>query len=136
MLKTIASSFHGFSFEQSVKHKEPNCSKGFVYRDELSKKVQPSTMEKGKPKKGDCRSKHKTTGVVEEKGTTVMRVKVKMTKQEAARLLAKCKEGGTLEFKDVARELVEIPVGRVSIVDHNLMTAGAGKTSALESIPE
>ncbi|GLT78096.1 hypothetical protein SLA2020_496420 [Shorea laevis] len=135
MLKTIASSFHGFSFEQSVKHREPNCSKGFVYRDELSKKVQPSTMEKGKPKKGDCHNKNKT-GVVEEKGTTVMRVKVKMTKQEAARLLAKCKEGGTLEFKDVARELVEIPVGRVSIVDQNLMTAGAGKTSALESIPE
>ena len=45
-----------------------------------------------------------------------IRVKLKMTKDEAARLLSKCKEGGVLEFKDVARELVALPLNRVSVV--------------------
>ncbi|CAJ1927257.1 unnamed protein product [Sphenostylis stenocarpa] len=45
-----------------------------------------------------------------------IRVKVKMTKEEATRLLSKCKEGGVLEFKDVARELVSLPVDRVRVV--------------------
>lgn len=45
-----------------------------------------------------------------------IRVKIKMTKEEAARLLSKCKEGGVLEFKDVARELVALPMNRVSVV--------------------
>ncbi|MQI71992.1 hypothetical protein EI017_24840, partial [Escherichia coli] len=40
-----------------------------------------------------------------------IRVKVKMTKEEAARFLSKC-NGGVLEFKDVARDLVFIPVNR------------------------
>ncbi|KAF7828141.1 uncharacterized protein G2W53_019305 [Senna tora] len=49
-----------------------------------------------------------------------IRVKVKMTKEEAARLLGKCKEGGVLEFKDVARELLNIPVDRVSVMPQYL----------------
>lgn len=45
-----------------------------------------------------------------------IRVKVKMTKEEAARLLSKCNGSGVLEFKVVARELVSIPVNRFSVV--------------------
>ncbi|KAL1108239.1 hypothetical protein V6Z11_D03G099400 [Gossypium hirsutum] len=45
-----------------------------------------------------------------------IRVKVKMTREEAVRLLSKCKDGGVLEFKDVARELVDLPGNRVNIV--------------------
>lgn len=44
-----------------------------------------------------------------------VKVKILMTKKEAAELLSKCKEGGVLEFKDVARELVQIPPNRVSL---------------------
>ncbi|KAJ6943659.1 hypothetical protein NC652_009191 [Populus alba x Populus x berolinensis] len=61
-----------------------------------------------------------------------MRVKVRMTKQEAARLMAKCKEGGLLEFKDVAHELVQLPVNRVSAV----VSSNGGYGGVLHSIPE
>lgn len=44
-----------------------------------------------------------------------IRVKVKMTREEASRFLSRC-NGGVLEFKDVARELVSIPVNRVTIL--------------------
>ncbi|XP_027362228.1 uncharacterized protein LOC113869908 [Abrus precatorius] len=47
---------------------------------------------------------------------TGIRVKVKMTKKEAAKLLSKCKEGGVLQFKDVAPELVALPLNRVTVV--------------------
>ena len=49
-------------------------------------------------------------------GKEGIRVRIKLTKEEAARLLSKCNNGGILEFEDVARELVLIPVNRVSIV--------------------
>ncbi|XP_020224803.1 uncharacterized protein LOC109806722 [Cajanus cajan] len=44
-----------------------------------------------------------------------IRVRVKLTKEEAARLLSKC-NGGVLQFNDVARQLVLIPVNRVCVV--------------------
>ena len=66
---------------------------------------------------------------VEEKG--VVRVKVRMTKQEASRLLAKCKEGGVLEFKDVAHELAQLPVDRVSV-----LSPVGGYGGVLHTIPE
>ncbi|CAI9094308.1 OLC1v1030025C1 [Oldenlandia corymbosa var. corymbosa] len=44
------------------------------------------------------------------------KVKVLMTKEEATRLLSKCKDGGLLEFKDVVNELVHIPINRLSLV--------------------
>ncbi|PON45213.1 hypothetical protein PanWU01x14_260430 [Parasponia andersonii] len=64
-----------------------------------------------------------------------MRVKVTMTKQEAARLLSRCKEGGVLEFKDVARELVQIPVDRVSVDVAPISATCSGKV-LLQSIAE
>ncbi|WJX54820.1 hypothetical protein P8452_40658 [Trifolium repens] len=49
-------------------------------------------------------------------GTT--RVKVKMTKEEAAKLLSKfkCNEGGFLQFKDVVPVLVALPMDRVTVM--------------------
>ncbi|KAK3434218.1 hypothetical protein EUGRSUZ_D01742 [Eucalyptus grandis] len=63
-----------------------------------------------------------------------MRVKVKMTKQEAARLLGKCGDGGVLEFRDVARELVQLPMSRVTVVSGTRPEDGA--VGELKSIPE
>ncbi|GAB4834561.1 hypothetical protein Ancab_032819 [Ancistrocladus abbreviatus] len=75
---------------------------------------------------GDCRSS------VEKKGVNT-RVKVLMTKEEAARLLSKCKDQkGTLEFRDVVHELVRIPTGRIHVVS----TASTCHDTFLYSIPE
>ncbi|KAI3421457.1 uncharacterized protein J3R85_012278 [Psidium guajava] len=62
-----------------------------------------------------------------------MRVKVKMTKQEARRLLSKCNDGGILELRDVARELAQIPASRVTVEP---MPARGIDHTALKSIPE
>lgn len=101
-----------------------------VYRDELITKKKPPTLpskavkksvrfadsdpsifgedhNEKKLAKGRCSGGDELGGI---------RVKLKMTKDEAARLLSKCKEGGVLEFKDVARELVALPLNRVSVV--------------------
>ncbi|KAI9108435.1 hypothetical protein K1719_020626 [Acacia pycnantha] len=105
-----------------------------VYRDELTKKQAPAArkavVKKSvrfadseptilgdddealvKEKQSDEKRIISSSGEKREE----IRVKVKMTKEEAARLLSKCKEGGFLEFRDVARELVSIPEGRVSV---------------------
>ncbi|KAK4262894.1 hypothetical protein QN277_028389 [Acacia crassicarpa] len=104
-----------------------------VYRDELTKKQAPrkAVVVKKSVRFGDSEPtilgdddeslmKEKQSGekrIINSSGEKRegIRVKVKMTKEEAARLLSKCKEGGFLEFRDVARELVSIPVGRVSV---------------------
>jgi hypothetical protein len=113
-------------------------SKGtnLIYRDELSKKISPKKLKKDGNclaiKEEDARKNFEKRGYassVQEKD--VIRVKVRMTKQEAARLMAKCKEGGLLEFKDFAHELVQLPVNRVSVVSSN-----GGYDGVLHSIPE
>lgn len=138
MLRFLVSLFDKSVSYEVVETKEPRHT-NIVYRDELSKTKKPTS--KYGPKYNDvCKASSKpkknvqrrSQGGVEEKG--VIRVKVVMTKQEAARLLSKCKEGGVLGFKDAANELVQIPMNRVSVVspvsDSN--TCGA----ALTSIPE
>ncbi|KAG6779494.1 hypothetical protein POTOM_015881 [Populus tomentosa] len=101
-------------------------SKGtnLIYRDELSKKTSPKKIKKGgnclaskEEDEGENFEKRGDASSVQEKDVT--RVKVRMTKEEAARLMAKCKEGGLLEFKDVAHELVQLPANRVSVVSSN-----------------
>lgn len=96
-----------------------------IYRDELTEKISPLPSKAVKKSVRFADSEHailrekddkdlvKSTESGEIKGG--IRVKVKMTKEEAARLLSKCKEGGILEFKDVARELVDIPQNRVTV---------------------
>ncbi|KAK4262893.1 hypothetical protein QN277_028388 [Acacia crassicarpa] len=105
-----------------------------VYRDELTKKQAPATRKAVVKKSVRFADSEPTIlgdddeSLVKEKQSDEkrvinssgekregIRVKVKMTKEEAARLLSKCKEGGFLEFRDVARELVSIPEGRVSV---------------------
>ncbi|KAI4302897.1 hypothetical protein MLD38_038593 [Melastoma candidum] len=66
-----------------------------------------------------------------EKGVR-MRVKLKLTKGEAERLLLKCKEGGVLEFGDVADELGRIPESRIVSMD----VISRGDVVGLASIPE
>ncbi|KAL9386926.1 hypothetical protein Peur_020050 [Populus x canadensis] len=114
-------------------------SKGtnLIYRDELSKKISPKKLKKDGNclaiKEEDARKNFEKRGhasSVQEKD--VIRVKVRMTKQEAARLMAKCKEGGLLEFKEVAHELVQLPVNRISTV----VSSNGGYGGVLRSIPE
>ncbi|GMI95533.1 hypothetical protein HRI_003222600 [Hibiscus trionum] len=88
----------------------------FICRDELSKT------------KGDSFSSREEMVKVKD---PKMRIKVKMTREEAARLLSRCKEGGIIEFKDVASQLVNLPMNRVTVVS----PCSAAKP-LLHSIPE
>ncbi|CAJ2676444.1 unnamed protein product [Trifolium pratense] len=45
-----------------------------------------------------------------------IRVTIRLTKEQAAKLLTRCNNGSVLELKDVARELLCIPGDRVNIV--------------------
>ncbi|KAL2342670.1 hypothetical protein Fmac_003955 [Flemingia macrophylla] len=98
-----------------------------VYRDELTKRQTPRKAVKktvrfaeseptilGEDNEKDF-EKIRCGNVNEVREKEGIRVRVKLTKEEAARLLSKCNEG-VLEFNDVARELVLIPVNRVNIV--------------------
>lgn len=136
--------------EGDVVEQKKSKAKHIIYRDELSRTKQT----KRKPKKSDslieCLTDtepliKKESGVkistssgggstdqLAEKG--VIRVKVVMTKQEANRLLSRCKDGGVLEFKDVARELVQIPVNRVAVFNNPPSTCSA--STLLHTIPE
>ncbi|KAI4315531.1 hypothetical protein L6164_028329 [Bauhinia variegata] len=102
-----------------VEVEKPNVTR-VVYRDELTKKKSPVKksvqFENSAPTiLGEEKKEDFGKAISENKEESRrIRVKVKMTKEEAARLLSKCKEGGVLEFKDVARELVLIPLNRVS----------------------
>ncbi|XP_015949313.1 uncharacterized protein LOC107474229 [Arachis duranensis] len=101
-----------------------------VYRDELTnKKQQPpkKTIVKKTVRFADaeptilgeekCISEDNEWSREKGEGNQGIRVKVKMTKEEAFRLLSKCNNnGGVLEFKDVARELVSFPTNRVCVV--------------------
>ncbi|GMH09333.1 hypothetical protein Nepgr_011174 [Nepenthes gracilis] len=68
----------------------------------------------------------------EKKGVNI-RVKVLMTKEEAAKLLSKCKDQkGTIELSDAVRELLTIPSNRV----HVISAASNNHDMVLHSIPE
>ena len=135
MFTSSISYFNGMLYDTTKGTKGSKGAK-LIYRDELSKKISPKKIERGgnclARKEKDERKNSEKRGCsssVQEKD--VIRVKVKMTKEEAARLMAKCKEGGLLEFKDVAHELVQLPVNRVSVVSSN-----GGYGGVLHSIPE
>lgn len=61
---------------------------------------------------GEENEKESSDEVVGEKEG--VRVRVRLTKEEAARFLSKCNEG-PLQFKDVAQQLLFIPVDRLCI---------------------
>ena len=100
-----------------------------VYRDELSKKQSPRKAVKKtvrfadsaptilgeKNEKEDCEKR-----IFSAEERPGIRVKVKMTKEEAIQFLSKIKEGGFLDVKDVAPELVSFSVNRVKPVPNCL----------------
>ncbi|GMP96660.1 hypothetical protein CsSME_00045198 [Camellia sinensis var. sinensis] len=133
----------------------------YIYRDELDKKssILPRKLKK-RAKEGEAtkpllqkedgkknieRENHHGDGGSGSRSGG-MKVRVLMTKEEAARLLSKCKDGGVLQFKDVACELIQIPQNRVSVVDSSQTVSPISipnpvplfKTNdgVLESIPE
>ncbi|KAG5563447.1 hypothetical protein RHGRI_006015 [Rhododendron griersonianum] len=102
------------------KQNKPN----YVLRDELDKNKSTNKLKKRdnkvpaeatpllqKEKELGREQRHRRSlvGGEEREGT---KVKILMTKEEAARLLSKCRDGGVLEFRDVVRELVQIPASR------------------------
>jgi len=99
-----------------------------VYRDELTEKERARKVKKSvrfaeieatimgeeseKEFEKRCESGEK---VGEKEG---MRVRVRLTKEEAARLLSKCNQEGPLQFNDVAHQLLFIPADRLCILSH------------------
>ncbi|OMP02947.1 hypothetical protein COLO4_10705 [Corchorus olitorius] len=144
MFTFLASFFQRILSGEVFELVEPNSASKFIYRDELCRKKSTESSSKLKQplikvgklddqKKEIKKSSSDAIAMANENKTTI-RVKVKMTKQEAARLLSKCKEGGVLEFRDVARELVDLPKDRVSFVTSS--SPCPGSPAVLGSIPE
>ncbi|KAK0587553.1 hypothetical protein LWI29_024748 [Acer saccharum] len=155
MLSFFVSLFNkNVSYEDIVEETKQPRDTNIIYRDELSNKnvhhkKSSSTTNKHKPKYGHVskpknnnnnmqRRRHASSGdgVDQDHKGVIMRVKVVMTKQEAARLLSKCKEGGVLGFKDMAKEIVQIPMNRVSVVSPAACNTNNTRGAALEGIPE
>ncbi|KAI9173932.1 hypothetical protein LWI28_009069 [Acer negundo] len=156
MLSFVVSLFNkNVSYEDIVEETKQPRNTNIIYRDELSNKnvhhkKSSSTTNKHKTKYGDVlkpknnnnnnkqRRSHGSCGggVDQDHKGVIMRVKVVMTKQEAARLLSKCKEGGVLGFKDVEKEIVQIPMNRVSVVSPAACNTNNTRGAALEGIPE
>lgn len=128
-----------FSYEK-VEQKETNnkVTNLLSYRD-------AHLIENKKPKKRDLddggkleRRSHESstcTAIVEKKSGSGIRVKIRMTKAEAARLLSKCKDGGVLGFKDVENELAQIPMNRVHLMPPTTTTTYT-HAAVLKTIPE
>lgn len=126
MIRTIFACLNGKASHKKSKLEPLEVTKP-VYRDELTKKQRPRKAGKktvrfaeseptilGEDGEKEFEKTRSVSGneVGEKEG---IRVRIKLTKEEAARFLSKCNRG-VLEFEDVARELVLIPVNRVSIV--------------------
>ncbi|XP_021816641.1 uncharacterized protein LOC110758966 [Prunus avium] len=149
MLNSFLSLFNRIkTIDAMLELEKPNV-KIFIYRDDLSKKpfskqqkMNGSTcLESSEPlikrelEDGKlCGGGSSYGSAAEEKGEGI-RVKIKMTRQEAAQMLSKCKNGGVLEFKDVTLALAHIPTGRVSVEPSPATCCGAGP-AVLKTIPE
>ncbi|XVE64684.1 hypothetical protein DITRI_Ditri07aG0120800 [Diplodiscus trichospermus] len=144
MLAFFASCFHRVLSGGILEFVEAKSDSKFVSRDELSKK---NSQSKQKSYYGDYsfsstqvpllkvrdeKDIKRSSAGFDGKISTTVRVKVTMTKKEAARLLSKCKDGGVLEFRDVARELVNLPMDRVAFVS----PCPGRNNGVLDSIPE
>jgi hypothetical protein len=118
------------SFDGVEEPRKPALNAKPIYRDELEKKVEKKSCVSSTVDKKEFEKKSYGVSCSADK-KKVITVKLRMTKEEAARMLSKCKDGGFLDFKDVARELVNIPPNRV-----NLVSSEASIHPVLESIPE
>nr|GMC97988.1 Nipped-B-like protein [Ipomoea batatas] len=103
----------------------------YVYRDELNAAKKPPppqnkikkkvrfNLEEQKSEIEEAVKKPEVTGG----GGGGVKVKILMTKEEAARLLSRCTDGRVLAFKDVANELVDIPSSRVAVVSCGVLAS-------------
>lgn len=124
------------TLDEILQLNKSSAKNNIIYRDDLRKKPSPKKLKKAKNLEA-----YSEPFLKKEQGKTfcpaqdnkeVIRIKVVMTKQEAARLLSKCQDGGVLGFKDVASELVELPTNRVRIIPPSTSSTGSG----LKTIPE
>ncbi|KAM1080211.1 hypothetical protein ACFX15_014335 [Malus domestica] len=136
MLNSLLSFFNKIKAIDDMLELRKPYVKNVVYIDELISKKPSSRKEEIN---GTCTYYENSEPLIkkelEDGKGGVIRVKVKMTKQEAARMLSKCKNGGILDFKDVAGEFAQIPKGHISVESSpasTLCTAG----QVLKSIPE
>ncbi|OIT27984.1 hypothetical protein A4A49_55289 [Nicotiana attenuata] len=93
----------------------------YIYRDKLDIKKKPKIKKQVKfdlePKyqypteeeSNEEQKKKNTSSSFDDHANNGVKVKILMKKKDATRLLLKCREGGVLEFMDVAQELVQIP---------------------------
>ncbi|CAN4077577.1 unnamed protein product [Withania somnifera] len=111
----------------------------YVYRDELDKKKKPKIKKQVKfdlEPKYISQEEEIISSEEEEKNTIadqkeksrvqesvnyasydgVIKVKIMMKKEDAARLLLKCRDGRALEFMDVAQQLVQVPSSSVTVL--------------------
>ncbi|VVA36679.1 PREDICTED: LOC18776630 [Prunus dulcis] len=149
MLSSFLSFFNRIKTVDAMLELEKPNVKNFIYRDELSKKpfskkqkMNGSTcFESSEPlikrelEDGKLYGGRSSYGSAAEEKGEVIRVKIKMTKQEAAQMLSKCKNGGVLEFKDVTCALAQIPTSRVRIDPSPATNCGAGP-AVLKTISE
>jgi len=112
MIRTMFACFGGKVSHKKAKVEAVEVRKG-VYRDESREKerVKKSVRfaEVEATIMGEENENEKVVG--EKEG---VRVRVRLTKEEAARLLSKCNEG-PLQFKDIAHQLLFVPVDRLCI---------------------
>ncbi|KAF3448706.1 hypothetical protein FNV43_RR09419 [Rhamnella rubrinervis] len=138
MMNSVFAFFN--SLDEMLQLKQPNATNNIIYRDDLRKKPSPKKLKKAKHLEALSepllkKEQGKNFGVQSygpKEDKEVIRVKVVMTKQEAARMLSKCRDGGVLGFKDVASEIIELPPNRVTIVPPS---TGSGH-AVLKTIPE
>ncbi|OIT19826.1 hypothetical protein A4A49_53027 [Nicotiana attenuata] len=98
-----------------------------IYSDELDIKKKPKIKKQVKfdlkPKyhypteeeTNEEQKKKNTSTSFDDHANNGVKVKILMKKKDAERLLLKCREGGVLEFMDVAQELVHIPSTSVRV---------------------
>ncbi|KAK4365490.1 hypothetical protein RND71_016848 [Anisodus tanguticus] len=120
--------------------KKPKIKKQVKF--DLEPKCQPqeeaSTLLELNKKSGTSLEKYKVGGGGGDDRANSGRIKVKilMRKEDAAKLLSKCKEGGVLEFMDVAQELVQVPSSSIRFLsspNHNTLKS---HDCSLKTIPE
>ncbi|KAH6804390.1 hypothetical protein C2S51_032637 [Perilla frutescens var. frutescens] len=83
-------------------------SLNYSYVHELKKRVMRFDLE--------CRSLLRNDEFEVKKET---KLKIVMTKEAASRLLSKCKNGGKLDYDDIAPDLQTIPAAYVRVVSYN-----------------
>ena len=110
MIRTIFACLNGKASHKKSKLEPLEVTKP-VYRDELTKKQRLRKAVKKTVRfaeseptiLGEDSEKTRCVSGNEVGGKEGIRVRIKLTKEEAARLLSKCNNGGILEFEEIGR---------------------------------